>query len=438
VVALDAFGAPSAPSTLCEVIVTNVGTANTITVPILGWPTTAAGYIAYVGDTPQLLTEHASNPSSTPTSITITAPIVRGKPMPDTEFDRTRVKVKRVAHSGVFGAAVTAGASGTVEVLGAGWTVNQWAGYDCSILGRAAGGDMAVLNYSVVSNTADTLSVTPDPSASVAVGDAIIMRSKPTVGSDGGGNYLLDALWVNTISGGTGLAVDEEVGRLLRIIAGPGVGHTYRIISNTTTKVYIEGSWLSTPTSASRYIIEEPDWQVIQTSDSLNNSDLDGILYLEVEVTNYRNRVLLVQVVNLDGGQNEASEFLSPVREIYVFGASSPAIGNNDGYVEMVTTAGAVTPDLADGLNQQESATGNVTINNPIYTGGTIVAGMRLAIKLIQDSTGGRKPTWGTEYIGLSNQDPDLTANTYSIYTFVRNTASKWELHAAEKGLSIT
>lgn len=440
VCSLDSAGLASAPSTLCEVVVTNVSTANTITIPILGWPSGAAGYVCYVGDTPQLLTQHASA-ATTPTSITVTAFLQRGQPMPDSEFDRMRVKVKRVAHSGVWGQPVDAVGANTLTIDAAGWTVNQWQGYDVSLLGVAAGGDMAVRNYSVLSNTATVLTVTPNPSGLVAVGDAIIMRSKPTVGSDSGGNYLSDALWQNTLeNAGAGLGVNFEVGKLLRIISGPGAGQTYRVISNTATKIYIEGSWLTTPTSASRYIIEDPDWQVIQTSDSLNNSDLDAVLYLSTEVTNYRQQVVLVQPVPLDGDQNEAISSLCQVREVYVFGASSPAIANNDGYFEMVTTSGTVTPDLADALNQQETlgATSSLTVNAPIFTGGTIVEGMRLKLKFIQDATGGRKIVWNSDFIGLANEDPDLTGDTYSIYEFVYNTAGKWELHSSAKGRSIT
>jgi len=150
--------------------------------------------------------------------------------------------------------------------------------------------------------------------------------------------------------------------------------------------------------------------------------------------------VLLVQPVTLDGGQTEAIDSLCPVREIYVYGASSPAIGNNDGYFEMATSAGAVTPDLADGLNQQETlgATSSTTVNEPVYTGGAIVAGMRLKLKFIQDATGGRRLVWNSIFIGLANEDPDLTGDTYSIYEFVYNTADKWELHSSAKGRSIT
>ncbi len=435
VVSLDAFGAPSAPSILCQVVVTNVGTANTITVPILGWPSGAVGYIAYVGNSPQLLTEHASG-GSTPSSITINSFEVRGKGMPDPEFDRMRTKIKRVVHSGVWGQPVDVVAPNAFTIDAAGWTTNEWAGYDVSILGRAAGGDLAILNYSVVSNTADTLTVTPDPDGDVVLGDAIIMRSKPTVGS----NYVEDALWENTLeNSGAGLAVDAEAGMILRVISGPGAGFCYPIASNTSTRIYIQGEWLpgQTPTSASRYIVEAPDWQVNITGDSLNNADLDKALPLSVEVTNYRQQVVLVQVVTLDGGQNEAIDSLCPVREIYVFGGSSPSIGNNDGYFEMVTTAGEVTPDLSDGLNQQETMDDAVFVKNAIYTGGAIAPGMRLRIKLIEDAVGGHVPTFDTEYIGLVDIEMDLRLDTYSIFKFVRNTANKWEYDGGERGLSI-
>jgi hypothetical protein len=428
VVALDAFGAPSAPSTLCQIVVTNASTANTVTIPILGWPDSAAGYIAYLGSSPQLLTEHASASGSTPTSIIITSFQQRSKGMPDPEFDRMRVKVKRVAHSGVWGQPVDAVAAGTLEVTGAGWTVNQWAGYDVSFLGKVAGGDMAVLNYSVVSNTADVLTVTPDPDGDVAVGDAIIMRSKPTVGSDGGGNYLSDALWQNTLeNSGGGLAVDEEVGRLLRIISGPGAGQTYRIISNTATKVYIEGDWLSTPTSASRYIIEEPDWQVIQTSDSLNNADLDAVLYLEVEVSNYRQRVVLVQPVALDGGMNESIDVYNPVREIYVFGAANPAAIANSGYYQ-VAGADSIAIDLANGLNQELTGDrASTDIEFPTVGGAAPVEGLRFSIKLL-DTVDGAAWVWHADYIGAGGYPNSGVVGEYAVYRFVIRPDGKAEL----------
>lgn len=428
VCALDAFGAPSGPSALCEVVVTAGGSSNTITIPIIDWPSGAAGYVAYVGDSPQLLTEHASASSSTPSSITITAFRERGKGMPDPEMDRARVKIKRVAHSGVWGQPVDVVGSGTLQILEAGWTVDEWAGYDVSVLGVAAGGDLAVLNFAVVSNTADTLTVTPDPTGLVAVDDALIMRSLPTVGSDGGGNYLSDALWQNSLeAAGAGLTVDEEVGRLLRIIAGPGAGEVYRIKSNTATKLYIEGDWITTPTSDSRYIVEEPDWQVQVTTDSLNNAELDATLYLEAEVSNYLRRVLLVQVFLLDGGGNESLALLSPAREIYVYGAAAATSIVNGGYYQ-VAGADDVEIELANGLLQEISMDrAETTVAFPTLNGVAPTEGLRFSIKGLT-LLDGAVLTFHEDYIGAAAYQTSGVDGEYAVFRFVVRPDGKAEL----------
>jgi hypothetical protein len=106
----------------------------------------------------------------------------------------------------------------------------------------------------------------------------------------------------------------------------------------------------------------------------------------------------------------------------------------------METIAGEVTPDLANGLSQQESATGNVLVNNPVNSAGAIVAGMRLYIKIVQDATGYRQVTWGSEFVGFADgtEDPVQDPNTYSWYEFVRTNAGKWELRNSSKGRPIS
>jgi hypothetical protein len=323
----DSDGLLSVPSLTCKVEITNVGSTNTATVPITAWPDGAVGYKLFGGDSPHMMTLQAEA-ASTPASVTLNFYFQRDAGCPDPEFDKMKIKVKRIFHAGVWGQPIDdlPGAN-EITIGGAGWTTDEWAGRICSVLGKAAEGIQPVWNFLVSSNTSETLTVTPDPIAEgVELGDALIMRSTPTVGSDGGGNYLEDLLWINSLDGGLGgLNVDEEKGRLLRIIAGPGRGDVYRIISNTATKVYIEGEWLHTPTAASIYIIEEPDWVVAQTTDSLNNSDFLETLRLKVEVTNYAATTILIQAVTVDGGGNESMDVLSPIREIYIYG--EPANG---------------------------------------------------------------------------------------------------------------
>lgn len=433
--AKDANGLLSAHSSLCEIVVTNPGSVNNITIPVLNWPSGASGYVVYVGNTPQLLTKHVET-TGTPSSITVTAWRERHYGVPDPEFDRLRLKVKRVLHAGVLGVGLTSIGTDTLTVAGAGWTTNEWTGRDCSIIGKADKSTLAVINFRVTSNTADTLTVTPNPATyGLDADDALVMRSLPTVGSDSGGNFVSDALWANSISG-SGLAVDGLVGYRLRVISGPGRGEGYRIISNTATKIYIEGEWRKTPTSASRYIVEEMDWQIIQTSDSLDNSDQLAEFTSNVECANYQNQTLLIEGVTLDGGGAESLSNLSPIREIYIYGRGlAAAKAAADGYATMTITAGAVTPDLANGLNQKVTLTGNITVNAPINTGGAIESGVYLNLKFIQDATGGRNVTWNAIYKGMANEQPSPNPSTYSKFQMTYD-GTDWELDFSKTDLS--
>jgi len=207
---------------------------------------------------------------------------------------------------------------------------------------------LGVLNFSVVSNTDEILTLNPDPwAAGVAVGDALIMRSVPTVGSDVDGNYIEDAKWANILAGdGTGFNEDEEIGRLLRIIAGTAAGTgPYRIKANTATRVYVDGEWATTPDETSIYIIEDPEWQVATTTEALNNADSDADLQLFIEIENYLQKTVLVQVVTVDGGDNESIAPLCPIRETYIYGDSgeaglAKAIFGIDGETEIGTDLG--------------------------------------------------------------------------------------------------
>jgi len=435
VCAKDSDGLLSAHSGLCEIVVTNPTSVNNITIPVLNWPSGASGYVVYVGNTPQLLTKHVET-TGTPSSITVTGWRERHFGVPDPEFDRLRLKMKRVLHSGVWGAALTGIGTGTLTVAGAGWTTNEWANRDCSIIGRADKSVLTIDNFRVTSNTGDTLTVTPNPATyGLAAGDALVMRSLPTIGADSGGNFVSDALWANSISG-SGLTVDGLIGFRLRFISGPGRGDGYRIKSNTATKIYIEGEWIQTPTSDSRYIVEEMDWQIQQTSDSIDNPNQFAEFTSTIECSNYSNQTLLIEGATLDGGGNESLGNLNPCREIYIYGRGiAAATAGADGYATMAVVSDEVTPDLADGLNQKVTMTANLTVNEPILTGGALQPGVYLLLKFTQDSTGGHSLTWDSIFKGVTNEQPDPTPDTYSKFQFTYD-GTDWELDSSQKGLS--
>ena len=84
--------------------------------------------------------------------------------------------------------------------------------------------------------------------------------------------------------------------------------------------------------------------------------------------------------------------------------------------------------------------TSDIIVDLPTIGGDTVQPGQFLRIKLTQDGTGGWKPTWGTtgDYIGMANQDIDLTPDTYSIFEFSSGADGKFGYTTGSKGNSIT
>ena len=316
----------SALSSLCAIAVTAGGSANTVTMPVVSWDPAAIGYRLFAGTDPNRLTFQRDT-GTTPTSITLSSLATEQYGPPDQEFDRFRVRVKRVIHSGVWGAAVTAVAANKITISGAACTVNEWAGRKVSTLRMADNPIGGPIEYAVSANSATELTCSPDPNAGWAlVGDVVVMRTIPTVGSDVNGNYIEDAKWVNGLSGGAGLTVDAEIGNILRCIGGTGRGDFYRIRSNTATRIYIDGDWTTTPDSSSVFIVEEPGWAVEVTTGSFTNdgNPLD-VVQVTVDVPNLTGSAVLVQVRTVDGGGAESIEHLSPLREIYIQGSAGTA-----------------------------------------------------------------------------------------------------------------
>lgn len=202
----DSSGKLSAPSRMMTVAVPAGTNTNTVTIPVPYWPTGTANWVLFGGSTPNKLCMQSTG-SGTPSSITLTAFSVSTWGVPDSEFDRRVIRVWKVMHSGVWGQVVKAVTSTTVEVpvlTSAGFTTNQWAGYDISLLAQtnADGVPLPVWNGRVDSNTAGVLTLTgsPDPTGVLNPGDVVVCRMKPTIGSDGTGNYVEDAGFINNLN----------------------------------------------------------------------------------------------------------------------------------------------------------------------------------------------------------------------------------------------
>lgn len=352
--AKDAGGKLSPHSLICTVVITGAGTSHTATIPVLSWGAGTTGWVLFGGRTPDAMTFQAEG-TGTPTSITQTTVFNESAwGAPDGEFDTLLVRIKRVIHSGVWARTCSSVAAGQIGFVSAGLTVNAFTGYDMTLLALTTDGTpVPVADFRVVSNTADTLTVTPDPAAlGIVAGDLFVMRSKPSVS----GLTLTDANWLNPVSGGgLGLTPSALKGLRLRFFAGLGAGEEYPIDDNTNQAITVVGPWITTPDSTSRYVVEEASWLSDQAdSSSRSNSDPETELSLYVNVDNYRGLVLRCQVFAIDGGGNEASAKRSPSREIYLPGkppslrrvTANTTVSFSDETIEVDTTAGNVTINL--------------------------------------------------------------------------------------------
>ena len=322
VVAEDAAGNCSQLSESCWFDIPAGTNTNQLTIPKIVWPATAVGYRVFGGGDASRPTLQA-RAAGTPATITVSALKISDAPAPDPEFDRYRLQVKRIKHAGVIGIDVQSVTATTITLRLAGLTIDQFAGYEVSLLGKATAGlFVPFFNARIASNDGNTLTLQggfPDPSAWMAPGDVVVIRSKPTIGQNATGHYVEDAAWAN-VTAPAGLPVNSLTGFQLRCTAGPGFGMVVRIKENTATRIYIEGDWPVTPTSGSRFIVEEPSWQVIVDGASASNRNLDALVTMSVDVTNYQRQTVLVKVLTVDGGNTESYDAISPQRELYLFG----------------------------------------------------------------------------------------------------------------------
>ena len=404
----------SAPSQLATIFVPSGTNTNKITVSVPSWDSPSKGYVIFAGTDAAKLT-YQGDADTTPASIQLAAYNASSWGLPDSNFNFLRLYAKRVIHAGIWGTAVLAVTPTTIKVsdlAGDGFTTNQFAGYDISIVGvcdstdinSAATTAVPIFNARIASNTADTLTLaagSPNPTAAgIKLGDVAVLRLLPTFGSDASGNYVEDLNLVNALNpllepytitnlamsgasvavtlatatpwatgdtiyiqgtgtnadgvqtvtmfdnahatlnglssltgtwtgGGVaqaqyrGLVPGGEVGHVIRFLSGTGRGQVAKIKSNTSTRMYIEGNWPTTPDSTSRIIIEEPVWQIAQDMEAVNNDSPSTLVPMSIDVNNYRAQMLIVQAISVDGAGQESLAYNSPIREIWLFGGAS-------------------------------------------------------------------------------------------------------------------
>ena len=211
--AVNASAEISPHSQLCRIAVPSGTNTNKLTVPSIDWGDNTVGYCLFAGTDPMRLWHQANGGAAAfigvPSAIEFAGPIDESKatfPIPDGEYDFARIKVKKARNLGVFGSEISGVTATTITIAGARWTTNQWAGYDCSIIGSDQGYDSCRdYSFRVVSNTDQVLTVSasfdPAPNAVIDFADGkrwlLVMRTKPaTVTAD----TVTEPNWDNSLA----------------------------------------------------------------------------------------------------------------------------------------------------------------------------------------------------------------------------------------------
>jgi hypothetical protein len=337
----------------CTIAVPAGGSYLTVNIPVVAWPGGAppsgpTGYSVFAGPNPNRMTWQASG-LGTPSSVVISALNTREYGVPDVMFDHLQLRAKRQIHGGVWGLQVNALTSKTLTFNLQTWDVNQWAGYDLTIIGRLdSTASLPVWNFRIVSNTADTLTVSsatkdltnlsavPSPTGNrfeianakraalaagavttvrVNVGDVAVMRCKPSTFS---ALTIGDANFINSVAP-TGLVTDEGA-FVARIFAGTGRGQWRNVVGNTSTVYTVDRAWDPIPDATSRFWIEESAWQPPVDSSPAQNTNPQGAYIGNLPVPNFDGAAIVVQALALDSQGNASFEQDSPVRDFYIFG----------------------------------------------------------------------------------------------------------------------
>jgi hypothetical protein len=332
-----ADGLATPPAAIALVMVPAGTNTNTITLGEIVWPSVGdlASYNVFAStidsDIGQVGAGALTNAGSnvyTPGSITLTALEPNAWGLPNPNVAKVRIKVKLHRHAGDTGTAVTAVNDPTLitsqELIDLSGSPVDWTGRVVSVIGRPnASTPFASFNITSWDATTGEMGLDRDCSTGgyIMAGDAITIRSQDlSLGATAAVvTTVTDPFYENVTNAYGGLAVNVEIGNLIRVIGGTGAGQTpAKITANTSTSVTFQPGLLMDETS--KWIIETPGWAFQQDSNAIDNPDPTKATSLTIPTANFIEQPILIEGFTVDVNGNESDEGDGPVREDWIYG----------------------------------------------------------------------------------------------------------------------
>jgi hypothetical protein len=323
---------PLAPSNLIGLWIPPGVTGQKVTMTIAASPDSDQPWDLWAGKDRRALARQSSG-MNVQTPLDFAGPIhPMTEGMPEAGARKVAIAAKRIWHSGVAGVSVT-GVTAPNQIQSDDFkgSTDNWLGPPARILSALADqsdGSAPLWNFTIThfDGATGTFTVTPDcvrgtAADSVEKGDVLILRS---VGITATANSVTDPLWDNFVArnqfGSPGLAVDEEKGRIARILFGTGAGQWRYITGNSNTQITVSPAWQTIPDNTSVVIVEDPDWAYTTETSDLQVPREGTRVEIKMRVENLRNRTALVGGFLVDDRGQYSSEEVAPLREIFIYG----------------------------------------------------------------------------------------------------------------------
>jgi len=359
-------------------------------------------------------------------------PYTYGLPWASAKY--VQVGAKTEIHAGIAGMLVSSIPAGTTNQMQCNdfiGSTDNWNGRLVSVIGDAATGLTALLNYRITAfnSSTGTITVSPNcviagqPQNSVEAGDVLIVRSMAASVASGG-TVIGDPMWNNTVGknqfgGGdptwAGLAIDAEKGNIMRVLRGSGQGQYSSIIGNDHTHVTL-ATPLTGLDSTSVMTIEEPAWVDTGFSSpeqvALNHTNM---VQIKVPVENLANRVVLVAGFLNDGEGHLTDEQFAVMREIFVFG--QPPTVTTFGPGALAPGGGPWTASQTDQTIRVDTSLNPISMNLPplvSYAGRTLYI-FNMGTNTVTINTYSSGGVTETFYDGTTSQTITLQGGTLKI-----------------------
>jgi phage-related protein len=425
--------------------------AKKVTLDDLAWPAgTFDGYslFASVG-TDKTICRQVDFTGDLPATIDFSGPLLLSTfNMPSPAYMAVRAKAALCIHAGRVGVQVSAVATNSLTCAALAGLGDDWTDSDVTVIADQSDGSAPPWDFHCTAwdDSTGTFTLTPDPlAAGVEVLDPLTIRCVATAATS---TSITDAKLVSGVyphgllledpgMPGSFTIADGEKGAVIRIRYGTGRGQVRRATANTADTYSIDPPWDIVPDSTSRFTVEH-DWSYFGESKATKNQ-IAVPIKIPIVCDNLAGETFTVGGFIIDRNGNETPEANAVIREIYCFGVLGNSAAIADGFFAMPIVSDHASPDLANGLNQKlvlNQAT-RVTIDDPVFTGGTIQPGSWMAIYILQDATGSRPtPAWGSAFgSDISAAQLDPKADTRSAINLTYHDDGKWHLDSFNTGL---